>query len=146
MKLAKQSVKELGFLPKGTYDAEIIAVVEYIDHYEDEIYWLFRFNIIQKDNFVRYDYCLKYSEKLNSEFSSVMMYLRFLLGKQPGDLVDLKELSHTYITLEIGYDIELTRTIPKKAIFRNYIESIRRPKNLKVWFEAYDNKYASNNV
>ena len=46
MKLAKQNVKKLGFLPKGTYDAQIIAVEEYFDYYEEELYWLFRFKII----------------------------------------------------------------------------------------------------
>lgn len=80
MKLAKQNVKKLGFLPKGTYDAQIIAVEEYFDYYEEELYWLFRFKIIEKDGFIYYDYCLKYSEKLNSEFSSVLMYLRYLQG------------------------------------------------------------------
>ena len=146
MKLSKHTVKELGFFPKGTYDAEIIAVVEYVDHYEDEIYWLFGFNIIQKNVLCRFDYCLKYSKDPCSEFSYVMRLLGCLLGKKTDDLIDPKELSHTYITLEIGYDIELVRTMPKKAIFRNCIADISNPKNLKVWFEAYDTKYASNNV
>lgn len=146
MKLAKQNVKKLGFLPKGTYDAQIIAVEEYFDYYEEELYWLFRFKIIQKDDFIYYDYCLKYSERLNTEFSSVLMYLRYLQGKRPGDLVDLKELPNTFVTLEIGYDIEIVRTMPKKAIFRNYIERIDRPKNIKGWLSAYDNEYARNNV
>ena len=74
------------------------------------------------------------------------MFLRYLQGKRPGDLVDLKELPNTFVTLEIGYDIEIVRTMPKKAIFRNYIESIGRPKNIKGWFSAYDNEYARNNV
>ncbi len=142
MKLLKENVKRLGFIPKGTYDAEIMAVVEYIDHYENEIYWLFGFKIIQKDGFVRYDYCLKYSEDPYSEFADIMMLLRHLLGKKPDDLIGPKELSHTYITLEIGYDIELVRTIPKKAIFRNYIVSITKPKNLSKWFDALEKEYA----
>lgn len=143
MKLSKQNVKKLGFLPKGTYDAEIIAAIKYIDNYEDETYWLFGFNIIQKGVFCRYDHCLKYSEEPDTEFSGVMMYLRYLLGKEPGDPIDPKELSRLSITLKIGYDIEIVRTMPKKAIFRNYIEEIRKPKHPGVWLEALENKFAT---
>ena len=149
MNFSKKNVKNVGLWPQGTYDAEILKVTEHIESQEDgteTIYWMFHFNFIQRNKFRPFIYCLKYSDDAESEFAYVMADLHPLMGKTPAEKIEIQELTHLCVSVVFGYDIEIGRSELKEAIFRNRIDSIGKPKNIKGWFSAYDNEYARNNV
>lgn len=146
MEFSKKNIKNVGLWPQGTYDAEILKVTEHIETQEDgteTIYWMFHFNIIQRNKYRPFIYCLKYSEDANSEFAYVMADLHQLMGKTPAEKIMMQELTHLCVSVVFGYDIEIGRPKLKEAILKNRIDSIGRSKHLLVWFTTWDNERAN---
>lgn len=141
MEFSKKNIKNAGLWPAGTYNAEISKVTEHIETQEDgteTIYWMFHFNIIQRNRYRPFVYCLKYSEDADSEFAYVMADLHSLLKKTPDKKIEMQELSHLCVSIVFGYAIEIGRSELNEAVLKNRIDSISIGKNLLMWFNAWD--------
>ena len=128
MYISDKMIKKAGLFPSGKYDAVINHVtVRQVEEHPGKIYpcWYFYIDILKKDKWHPYVYCMRCDAKPNPEYSDIFEDLRQVMNLT-FESIKPDDIENLHVSIKLDCTIDVSSAFLITASMRNIILKIEK--------------------